>query len=108
MHILVIKSCDTTALLGTWTGLTSINHHESSLIPSLGTNPVNHEIYILYLGTNVALQIYKTMWACHYPNENREVVLYDHFAGDNSSLEFMIKFRKKNICFFLTSFYATF
>ena len=27
------------------------------------------------------------------PNENREVVLYDHFAGDNSSLKFMIKFR---------------
>ena len=21
----------------------------------------------------------------HTPNENREVVLYDHFAGDNSS-----------------------
>ena len=28
------------------------------------------------------------------PNENREVVLYDHFAGDNSSLKFIIKFRK--------------
>ena len=64
---MVIKSCDQTALAlsGTWTGLMSINYHESSLIPSLGTNPVNQEIYILYLGTNVAFQIYKTMWACH-------------------------------------------
>ena len=26
------------------------------------------------------------------PNENREVVLYDHFAADNSSLKFIIKF----------------
>ena len=26
------------------------------------------------------------------PNENREVVLYDHFAGDNSSLKFTIFF----------------
>ena len=34
-----------------------------------------------------------------YPNENREVVLYDYFAGDNSSLKFIIKFRKK-VCFF--------
>ena len=41
------------------------------------------------------------------PNENREVVLYGHFAGENSSLKFIIKFRKK-ICFFLTSFCATF
>ena len=28
-------------------------------------------------------------------NENREVVLYDHFSGDNSGLKFIIKFRKK-------------
>ena len=39
------------------------------------------------------------------PNENREVVLYDHFVGDNSSLKFIIKFRKKKKVF-LTSFYA--
>ena len=77
-NILVHFGCQKlreTALSGTWTGLTSINHHESSLIPSLGTKPVKHEIYILYLGTNVALQIYKAMLACHYPNENREVLL---------------------------------
>ena len=30
-----------------------------------------------------------------YPNENREVVLYDHFASDNSSLKSIAKFRKK-------------
>ena len=35
------------------------------------------------------------------------VVPYNNFAGDNSSLKFMIKFRKKNHIF-LTSFYATF
>ena len=34
------------------------------------------------------------------PNENREVVLYDHFVGDNSSLKFIIKFRKKKKKFF--------
>ena len=41
-----------------------------------------------------------------YQNEIREVVLYDHFAGENFSLKYLIKFRK-NKCF-LTSFYATF
>ena len=37
------------------------------------------------------------------PNENREVVLSDHFAGDNSSLKFRTKFRTKNyvLCNFL-------
>ena len=39
------------------------------------------------------------------PNENREVVLYDHFAGDNSSLKFIIKFRKNKASKFLL--YAT-
>ena len=29
-------------------------------------------------------------------HENRDVALYDNFAGDNSSLKFIIKFRKKN------------
>ena len=75
MYILVVKSCDKLLYREHGQGLTSINHHESSLIPSLGTKPVKHEIYILYLGTNVALQIYKAMLACHYPNENREVLL---------------------------------
>ena len=41
------------------------------------------------------------------PNENREVVLYDHFAGDNFDLKSRIRFRKNNYnC--VTSFYATF
>ena len=40
------------------------------------------------------------------PNENREVVLYDHFAGDDSSLKFIIKFRNKKV--FTTSFYVIF
>ena len=31
-----------------------------------------------------------------FPNENREVVLYDHFAGDNFSLRFIIEFRKRS------------
>ena len=30
------------------------------------------------------------------PNENREVVLYDHFSGDNSSSKSITEFRKKN------------
>ena len=34
------------------------------------------------------------------PYENREVVLYDHFVGDNSSLKFIIKFREKKKVFF--------
>ena len=38
-----------------------------------------------------------------YRNEKREVALYDH-----SSLKCIIKFRKKNNVFFLTSFYATY
>ena len=33
------------------------------------------------------------------PNKNREVVLYDHFAGDNYSLKFIIQSRKKNMFF---------
>ena len=33
------------------------------------------------------------------PNEKKEVVLYDQFAGDNSSLKFIIKFRKKSCSF---------
>ena len=41
------------------------------------------------------------------PNENREVVLYDHFAGDNFSLKFIIKFRKK-ICVFKLHFMQLF
>ena len=42
-----------------------------------------------------------------FPNENREVLVYDHFAGDNSYLKFIIKFkRKKNV--FLTSIYCNF
>ena len=39
------------------------------------------------------------------PNVNRKVVLYDHFAGDNSSLKFIIKFRKNKASKFLL--YAT-
>ena len=35
------------------------------------------------------------------PNENREVVLYDHFVGDNFSLKFIIKFRKQIMFFSL-------
>ena len=36
------------------------------------------------------------------PNENREVLVYDHFAGDNSFLKFIIKLkRKKNMFFYL-------
>ena len=32
----------------------------------------------------------KNFFKCINTNENREVVLYDHFAGDNSSLKFII------------------
>ena len=39
-----------------------------------------------------------------YPNEQREVLVYDHFAGDNS---FIIKFKRQKI-FFLLIFNATF
>ena len=38
------------------------------------------------------------------PNEKREVVHYDHFAGENFSEKFLIKFGKKN---FFTSYYAS-
>ena len=32
--------------------------------------------------------------AYQLPNENREVVLYDQFGGDNSSLKFKLNFEK--------------
>ena len=34
------------------------------------------------------------------PNENEKVILHDHFAGGNASLEFLMKFRKKKMCSF--------
>ena len=39
-------------------------------------------------------------------HENRDVALYDNFAGDNSSLKFIMNLEKKKKM--LTSFYATF
>ena len=39
----------------------------------------------------------------HNPNENREVLVYDHFTGDNSCLKFIIKFKRKKINVFFTS-----
>ena len=43
------------------------------------------------------------------PNENREVVLYDQFGGDNSNLKFKIKSKLSFDIYmvFLTSFYAS-
>ena len=39
---------------------------------------------------------------CLGPNENREVLVYDHFTADNSCLKFIINLKEKN-CVFLTS-----
>ena len=38
------------------------------------------------------------------PDENREVRVYDHFAGDNSSLKSIIEFKRKNCIFYLYFF----
>ena len=47
--------------------------------------------------------------AYQLPNENREVVLYDQFGGNNSSLKFKINSSKKYLYMLsLTSFYAKF
>ena len=38
----------------------------------------------------------------HNPNENREVLVYNHLVGDNFCLKFIIKFkRKKGYVFYL-------
>ena len=51
------------------------------------------------LSTNLFLFDFKGFFKMHreqeaylLPNENREVVLYDQFGGDNSNLKFKIKF----------------
>ena len=31
------------------------------------------------------------------PNENREVLVYNHFAGDNFCLKFILEFKRKNV-----------
>ena len=44
--------------------------------------------------------------AARLPHENREVLVYDHFAGENSLLKFMIKSerRKKYLPLFNVTF----
>ena len=41
------------------------------------------------------------------PNENKKVILHDHFASCNATLKFLTKYEKKMFVF-LTSFFATF
>jgi hypothetical protein len=41
------------------------------------------------------------------PNENREVLVYEHLAGNNSGLKFIIEFKRRKMCF-LPLFNATF
>ena len=52
-------------------------------------------------------QYKKFQFSVQRPNENREVLVYNHFAGDNSYLKFLIKFkRKKNYLYIMQLFSA--